>query len=330
MGAPSRLSLAVETGAVDLPESGRIAVFMPRVDTDLSVLPAERVHVVTPLKPDFDHFAARGFDCAVAPEGRYATSVVCVPRAKPLARVLIAQATHVTDGPVIVDGEKTDGVESILKECRRHAAVGAPLSKAHGKIFTIEAGSDFSKLTARDGVEIADGFVTVPGVFSADGIDPASRWLADCLPGTLGAHVVDLGGGWGYLAARVLERDSVTRLDLVEADHSALDCARRNVADPRAVFHWADVTTWQPDTRADSVVMNPPFHTGRIADPDLGRAFIATAARALKPSGTLWMVANRHLLYEATLTQRFRHVDEIAGNARFKILRARHPSRKPG
>lgn len=328
MSASSRLSLAVDTGTVALPDTGRIAVFGPRAGADLSAIPADRVHVVTPLKPDFDHFKARGYDCAVTPDGRYAASLVFVPRAKPLARALLALAAQVTDGAVIVDGDKTDGVESILKECRKRAAAEAPLSKAHGKIFTVASGSDFSGWAARDGTLIEGGFVTMPGVFSADAIDPGSRWLADCLPAALGSHVIDLGAGWGYLAARVLERDTVTRLDLVEADHNALDCARRNVTDPRAVFHWADATAWQPDARADGVVMNPPFHTGRTADPDLGRAFIATAARALKPSGTLWMVANRHLLYEATLEQRFKHVDEIAGDTRFKILRARHPARQ--
>ena len=329
MSAPSRLSLAVETGSVVLPDEGIVAVFAPRAGADLSALPADRLHVLTSLKPDFDHFTARGYDCAVTPKGRYAASLVFVPRAKPLARALIAVASGVTDGPVIVDGNKTDGVESILKECRRRDAAEVPLSKAHGKVFTLAPGRDFSDWAAQEGTEIEGGFVTTPGAFSADGIDPGSRWLGDCLPAELGSHVIDLGAGWGYLAARVLDREKVTRLDLVESDHSALDCARRNVPDSRAVFHWADATTWQPDTRADSVVMNPPFHTGRSADPDLGRAFIATAARALKPSGTLWMVANRHLLYEATLMQKFKHVDEIAGDTRFKILRARHPSRQP-
>ncbi|MGI3210179.1 class I SAM-dependent methyltransferase [Roseovarius tibetensis] len=329
MTAPSRLSLAVETRAVDLPHSGRIAVVHPRIGMDLSALHADRVQVITPIKPDFDHFAARGYECAVAPDGRYAATLVCLPRAKPLARALIASAAELTDGPVIVEGDKTDGVESILKECRRRGAADTPLSKAHGKIFTVTSGADFSDWRARDGAVAEGGFVTLPGAFSADGVDPGSRWLAECLPAALGAHVIDLGAGWGYLASRALERDTLARLDLVEADHSALDCARRNVTDPRAAFYWADATAWQPDTRADTVVMNPPFHTGRAADPDLGRAFIATAAGALKPSGTLWMVANRHLLYEATLTQRFRHVDEIAGDTRFKILRARHPSRQP-
>ncbi|MEI4232790.1 class I SAM-dependent methyltransferase [Roseovarius sp. D22-M7] len=327
MSAPTRLSLAVTTGTVHLPEEGRVAVLAPKIGSDLSPLDADRVHILTPFKPNFEHFRARGYHCAVAPEGRYGAAIVHVPRAKPLARALIAQATRVSDGVVIVDGEKTDGVESLLKECRRREAAEAPLSKAHGKIFTLVPGSDFSDWIPQD-AEIEGGFITKAGVFSADGIDPGSRWLADCLPAALGAHVIDLGAGWGYLGARIVERGDVTRLDLVEAHHDALDCARHNVHDPRAAFHWADVTSWQPETRADAVVMNPPFHTGRTADPDLGRAFIATAARALKPSGTLWMVANRHLLYEATLTQRFKHVDEIAGDTRFKILRARHPVRK--
>ncbi len=327
MSTPSRLSLAIESGTVALPEAGRIAVIAPRAGADLTALPAERVQIITTMKPDFDAFAARGYDCAVAPDGRYAAALVCLPRAKPLARALIAQAADVTDGPVFIDGDKTDGVESILKDCRGRVETGAPLSKAHGKIFTLPEEAEFADWRGTES-EIAGGYLSAPGVFSADGVDPGSDWLARALPDKLGAHVIDLGAGWGYLAAQVLGREAITRLDLVEADHAALTCAQRNVLDPRAAFHWADATKWQPDSRADSVIMNPPFHTGRSANPDLGRAFIASAARALKPSGTLWLVANRHLPYEAALEQRFKHVEEIAGDNRFKILQARHPSRQ--
>ena len=297
MSTPSRLSLAIESGTVALPEAGRIAVIAPRAGADLTALPAERVQIITTMKPDFDAFAARGYDCAVAPEGRYAAALVCLPRAKPLARALIAQAADVTDGPVIVDGDKTDGVESILKDCRRRVETGAPLSKAHGKIFTLPEEAEFADWRGTES-EIAGGYVTAPGVFSADGVDPGSDWLARALPDKLGAHVIDLGAGWGYLAAQALGRETITWLDLVEADHAALACAQRNVRDPRAAFHWADATLWQPDTRADSVIMNPPFHTGRSANPDLGRAFIASAARALNdarsapsPTMTKWTSA---------------------------------------
>lgn len=328
MTTATRLTLALADGTATLPEAGRIAVFTPRADADLSALPKERVQVITPLKPDYDYFASLGYDCAVSPEGRYCAALLCLPRAKARARAALAEAASVTDGQVIVDGLKTDGIESVLRDCRRRVPVSAPLSKAHGKIFSFIAGPEFNDWAAHAPQEIAGGYVTAPGVFSADGVDPASNFLANSLPPKLGAHVIDLGAGWGYLSARALERDSILRLDLVEADHAALSCARQNVQDPRAQFHWADALRWQPDARADAVIMNPPFHESRAADPDLGRAFIRAAAGMLKPSGVLWMVANRHLPYETTLAQSFTSVTEAAGDTRFKILHASRPVRQ--
>ena len=246
-----------------------------------------------------------------------------MPRAKALARDWIARACAATSGPVIIDGGKEDGIESLLKECRKRTEVGGPINKAHGKLFWINGG-EFADWLAQPG-DNADGFRTAPGTFSADGVDPASALLAQSLPRTLGAHVIDLGAGWGYLSAHIFDHTNVTRLDLVEADHAALDCARVNVTDPRAAFHWADATSWTPEVKADAVIMNPPFHTGRKAQPDLGRAFIRSAAACLKPKGTLWMVANRHLPYEAQIDETFATQEEIAGTGRFKVLRATSP-----
>ena len=78
----------------------------------------------------------------------------------------------------------------------------------------------------------------------------------------------------------------------------------------------------------DAVVMNPPFHTGREGDPELGRAFITAARRCLRPNGTVYMVANRHLPYETTLEQCFAKVLELPGNGRFKLFQASRPKRK--
>ena len=47
--------------------------------------------------------------------------------------------------------------------------------------------------------------------------------------------------------------------------------------------------------------MNPPFHSGQAADVDLGRAFLTSAAAALKRGGKLFLVANRQLPYESAL-----------------------------
>jgi 16S rRNA (guanine1207-N2)-methyltransferase len=241
---------------------------------------------------------------------------------------MIAKAAAVTEGVIVVDGVKTDGIDSMLKAVRKRTEVSAPLSKAHGKLFAFVAGDDFDDWGAQV-KQVAPGFETLPGVFSADGIDPASKLLADHLPKKLGKHVVDLGGGWGYLSARILEREEIEALHMIEADHDALTCARQNIADARAWLHWEDATRWQPEDRVNTVVTNPPFHTGRAASPDLGQAFIRSAWGMLKPQGQLWLVANRHLPYEKTMATLFAQVSEVAGDRRFKILNGQKPLRQP-
>ncbi|MDQ7069282.1 MAG: class I SAM-dependent methyltransferase [Rhodobacterales bacterium] len=322
-----RLSLALDGGGLTLPDEGRIAIFAPHDPLQISPLPKARCHVITGFKPDFDLFEGAGFECSVAPEGRYCAVIVVLPRAKAQGFAMIAQAAEISDGPVIIDGAKTDGVESMLRVLRKRGPVSGPISKAHGKIFWIENGADLSDWAATETKPVEGGFTTAPGVFSADGIDPASLFLADNLPVKLGGNIVDLGAGWGYLAARILERETVKSVDLVEADYAALACARQNVNDPRANFHWADAPGWTAPNRVETVVMNPPFHAGRKADPEIGRAFIAAAANMLAPNGHLWMVANRHLPYEPALHEAFSQVEEVAGNSRFKILHGQRPSR---
>ncbi|MFK7751596.1 MAG: class I SAM-dependent methyltransferase [Sedimentitalea sp.] len=321
-----RLSLALSDTGLELPGSEAVAVFHARADADLSALPKDRVVCIQPFFPDHQGLSQQGYACVLDPPVQVDASLICLPRAKAQARATIAAAMAITKGPVIVDGVKTDGIDSVLKAVKARVGINGVVSKAHGKLFWIEGDADvLADWHAQPGT--VDAFTTAPGVFSADGIDPASRLLADALPEKLGRRVVDLGAGWGYLAACALARPGIEQLDLVEADHVALECARANVDDPRARFHWDDAVSWKPDGRADAVLMNPPFHTGRSADPGLGRAFIGAAARLLAPSGTLWMVANRHLPYESTLGEYFAQLRDAGGDGRFKVLAASRPSR---
>ncbi|NRB34297.1 MAG: class I SAM-dependent methyltransferase [Rhodobacteraceae bacterium] len=314
-----RLALALEAG-LTLPDDGQVAIVGPSVETDLSTLDPVRCVIVSPQKPVHDRFSALGWTCATTmPEGIGAT-LIFLPRAKDLARDLISRA----QGRIIVDGAKTDGVDSMLKAMRSRAEVIGPINKAHGKLFWCDRG-DFSDWRATP--QHVDGFETRAGVFSADSIDPGSRLLAEALPDKLGRRVADLGAGWGYLSAQILTRNSVESLYLVEADATALECAQQNVRDPRAQFHWADATRWETPELLDAVVANPPFHSSRAADPALGRAFLATASRVLAPSGVMWLVANRHLPYEEHLRALFRDVVETGGDGRYKIIRAARPIR---
>ncbi|WP_170347356.1 class I SAM-dependent methyltransferase [Ruegeria atlantica] len=318
-----RLELALQNG---LSLSSPLSVICPVPAHDLSALPNE-AQVVQPFKPFHDHFAAQGFDTVPETDGPCQDAIVFLPRAKALARAMIHLASSRARGVVVIDGAKTDGVDSILKDVRKRISVEGPLSKAHGKIFWFQADPQSFADWAAPKTQIVDGYHTAPGVFSADGIDPASAMLLKALPAKLGPRVADLGAGWGYLTAELLKRDTVKSVHLVEADHTALACARINASDPKSRFYWADAVTWSAPEPMDTIVMNPPFHTSRSADPALGQGFIAAAARNLTRNGTLWMVANRHLPYETTLNEHFARVDEAAGDNRFKVFEASRPRR---
>ena len=325
-----RLRLALDEEGLTLPETGRIAIIAPDAEFDLSMLPRDRVDVVQSFYPHHTVFSDLGYTCIPTLGGNYAACLICMPRSKQQARALIAQAEAATpDGLILVDGQKVSGIESVLREVRGRVQILGTLSKAHGKLIWFKTlGECFGDWAQPNAPQNKDGFHTVLGIFSADAIDPASALLAASLPQKLGRVVADMGAGWGYLSSQILTRDSVEKVLLIEAEQMALDCARRNIADQRAEFHWADATTWAPAQTPDSVVMNPPFHIGRRGEPALGQAFIAAAAAVLGPSGHLWMVANRHLPYESALHDLFAKVEETSGTSKFKVIHAHRPVRR--
>lgn len=302
-------------------------------DSDLSPFAATRTQVVQGFFPDHQALKARGFPVETSASGNFDAAVVFLPRARAEARARIADAAaRLPAGAALwIDGQKTDGVDAVLKEMRGLAPVDGVESRAHGKIFRVtvpEPGWLPGTWAAQDH-QAAPGMVTRPGVFSADGPDPASQALAAALPEKLPSRIVDLGAGWGWLSAQILQHPGVGTLHLVEADATALDCARRNVTDPRAQFHWADAMDFRLPEPVNGVIMNPPFHDGRAADPRIGAGFIRAAAGLLTGAGRLWMVANRHLPYEQALRDAFADVTELAGDQRFKILTATGARRGP-
>ncbi|MFZ7091598.1 methyltransferase [Primorskyibacter sp. 2E233] len=323
-----RLSFAIQNGGLTLPAEGRIALVGALAEEGLP-FEADRCEVIQTFRPEVDAWEAQGAPLRTALEASYGAVIVTLPRARDLAEAWISRAEAAAKGGlVVVNGAKTDGIESIAKALKAKVSIEGQISKAHGKCLWFTAADALSDWARPAMARNASGDMTAPGVFSADGPDPASVALAEALPDTLKGEAADLGAGWGWLSREILKRDGIKTLHLVEAELTALDCAKINVTDPRAVFHWADATKWKAARGLDVVIMNPPFHVGRKADPKLGQAFVSAAAGMLAPHGQLWMVANRHLPYETALTHLFRDHSEITGNTKFKILHAARPLRK--
>ena len=278
---------------------------------------------------------------------RYAVVLVLPPRQREEARALFARALSLCDpgGVVVASITNNEGAKSGEADLNQLAGLGGSLTKNHCRVFwskPLGAAHDAELLSKWNGLDaprqILDGrFRSRPGVFAWDRIDPASALLVEHLPADLAGKGADLGAGYGYLSAEVLARSAkVASLELYEAEARALDLARSNLAGSEAQatlgYRWHDVTTGVPE-QYDFIVSNPPFHTQSRADrPDVGRRFIAVAAEALKPGGRLYLVANRHLPYEAVLNASFGQVRVLGERDGFKVIEAIKavPSRSPG
>lgn len=280
-----------------------------------------------PSRPDYLALERVGRDVAPLAEDRgFDGAALLLTRSRRLNERLLARAWNAVrpGGRVVACGAKTDGVAPLRKWAGERAQIRASLPKHHATAFTLIREGDAWPVPER--LPRQDEWWTALGAFSADGPDPASMLLAGHLDAVEG-RVADLGAGWGYLAAKALEHRA-GHVALFEADHAALEAARRNVDAARASFHWHDVAGEPIAERFDAVVMNPPFHAGsgargRAADPALGQRFIARAAEILAPGGRLLMVANHHLPYENELDARFRSWEQLERSGGFKVLSAR-------
>ncbi len=229
-------------------------------------------------------------------------------------------------GTLVCSGSNDDGAPSLEKQVGKALGLEGQLSKFHSRVFWLTRGDrnppdywrELASLRRVDG-----GWLSQPGIFSWDSIDDGSALLAQHLPDDLSGHVADFGCGWGYLTRELLDRSPrVGKIDLIDAEHRAIEAARANITDVRASFHWLDLTQEAAPAIYDAIVCNPPFHAGRASEPGLGQSVIAAAARALKPGGRFYMVANRGLPYEPQLKANFTSFETLADNNKFRVSRA--------
>ena len=324
------------------PQAGDALFLRAREGAALHALGARGFAATQPFKPETERLQridAEMRDEDALPAAKFPLVLVLPPRQREEARALLAKASMAVapGGIVIASVANDEGAKSREADLRQLAGTVTTLSKHHCRVFWTRpdaafdaallahwAKGDAPRLQKSADVP-GDGFRTRPGVFAWDRVDAASKMLAEALPADLRGRVADFGAGWGYLSLQVLARcRQVTSLDLYEADARALALADDNLADAHLPVHchWHDVACGVAE-RFDAIVCNPPFHAlGRGDRPDIGRAFIAAAANALKQGGQLWLVANRHLPYEQALGDGFVQVNTIAQSGGFKIVHA--------
>ncbi|TIN06960.1 class I SAM-dependent methyltransferase [Mesorhizobium sp.] len=323
-----------EAEAVSLPRKGERVLF-------LGAEPGFRLpegfdaalHLVQGFRPHYRALQAAGSSVTPRLEGEgFDAALVLAGRHRGQNELRIAEAIECVrpGGSIVVAGAKDDGIASLRKRIDELVPLDGHLPKHHGIAFWFHQPADAALATAlraaNPALLVEDRFRTAPGMFSFDKIDAGSRLLVDNLPGDLRGSVADFCAGWGYVAAEIAARSpGISALDLYEAEFDALEAAKGNIGNTATEpnFFWVDLLSEPVERRYDAIAMNPPFHRSRAAEPEIGAGMIRAAAKALKPGGRLFMVANRQLPYEPVLAAAFSSHAEIARDGMFKVFAAR-------
>ncbi len=260
-------------------------------------------------------------------EGSLDGVTMLAPPGTPERRYVMALALRALKpgAPFTILAPNDRGGTRLGKELRAFGCVVEERARRHHRIIS---GARPAMLTAIDDA-IAEGAPRLvgelglwsqPGVFSWDRLDPGSALLIEHLP-PLHGRGADFGCGIGILARAVLTSPKVTEIVLTDIDRRAIECAQHNVVDPRTRFLWADARSAEL-SELDFVVMNAPFHDAGTEDKKLAQSFVQRAAQVLGKGGVCFMVANRHLPYEAIVKPLFSRVERVVEIGGYKIYEA--------
>ena len=124
MSPADRLALAFATRALALPERGRVVVLRAAPSAFLDLAAARPAGCVQSFRPLHDALAGAGHAVTARAEGPAAMVVVKLTRsrAENLGKVARGLALLPPGGTLVVDGAKTDGIDSLARQVAPGAA----------------------------------------------------------------------------------------------------------------------------------------------------------------------------------------------------------------
>ncbi|MEX2237608.1 MAG: methyltransferase [Dehalococcoidia bacterium] len=251
---------------------------------------------------------------------------------------LIRAAASWTAGPLHVAGSRSLGFETILRDALLAGGiVQKDLSWRKGRgLATL--GSLHQSLVAapqpRLGRRTVAGREIIleadPFVFAGGDVDPATAMLIDAIELRGDERLLDLGCGAGIVGLALSAHLSRGIALMTDSNACAVALSRRNQlrnGTPNAAVCLAVGSAGASPGAFDVVAINPPFHSSREHDRNLGAGLIESGFAACRPGGALYVVANRFLRYERLMSS-FGETSEIAGDTRFKVLRTVRSQRR--
>ncbi|HZY32369.1 MAG TPA: methyltransferase, partial [Rhodanobacter sp.] len=232
--ALAALFVPFDTGELTLPADGRVLFLRARAGVHLREMARPGWLCEQGFMPFADELARNGLRVGEpAADETFSLVLLLPPRQRDEARALFARALqHVAPGGVVLAAmPNAEGAKSGEADLAKLAGAVQHQSKHKCRVFWSSPDTsvidrallaDWLALDApRD---IAEGYVSRPGLFAWDRIDRASALLAEHLPADLHGRVADLGAGYGYLSTQLIARcPRVEAVDLYEAEARALE-----------------------------------------------------------------------------------------------------------
>jgi 16S rRNA (guanine1207-N2)-methyltransferase len=245
-----------------------------------------------------------------------------------LLTMLMAKLGQGTE--IVVVGENRSGIRSIEKMFAPYGTIKKQDSARRCAFYWGECSLSPAPFVLEDwfksyDIAIADENITVktlPGVFSHGELDVGSRLLLDTLP-KLSGNVLDFGCGAGVIGAVIAKKNPEVNLSL--CDVSALAIASTNAtlaANQITATAFASDVYSNINQQFDTIVSNPPFHSGLETHYDSTEQLLALAPNYLARGGLLCIVANSFLQYPPIIERHFGHCHIEAKTNKFAIYSA--------
>ena len=119
-----------------------ICFINPQELTDLDYFSNKTTVVLTDDIRLYSALQSAGYNCKSDVNLLADVSIILLPKSKELAKELILLGSTIAkNGHVVIDGDKNDGIVSIIKELQKKISFDVNLSKAHGKIAVYKTAS---------------------------------------------------------------------------------------------------------------------------------------------------------------------------------------------
>lgn len=258
--------------------------------------------------------------------------LIYIPKAKKELQYLLANLVpHLEQGAaIILVGEKKCGIKSANSLLKPYTDnINSLDSARHCSLLYCELSHQVAPFKQSDWIktytvqinETTLQICSLPGVFSHGELDKGTELLLQNLPTKLTGSLLDFGCGAGVIGCYIQKCFPDLSVDMIDINAYAIASAKLSII--KNGLHaeiFASNVFSNVDKKYNTLLSNPPFHSGQKTDYIAAETFINQSKNYLKPKGTLSLVANKFLRYEPLLNASYSSLITSQENNKFKVL----------